>query len=132
MPERPLTQFGLSIVVTIPDTITATLASLIKPIIDGVVSAFHMYRGPEIGRISQWLEVEPGQTPDAIANLLQQPEQAVLGERRLLYSFRNGFKWNPADDLCLAAELFLHTHAGKDWQLSGELFEIEYKETRFE
>lgn len=37
MPEHPLTQFGLSITVTLPITTTTTLAPLMKPIIDGVV-----------------------------------------------------------------------------------------------
>ncbi len=131
MPEHPLAQFGLSITVTVPNTSKATLAPLIKPIIDGVVSAFHVYRGAEIERISQWLGAELSQAPNEIADLLQQPDQAVLGGRRVVYPFRNFYKWDPADDLCLAAELFLQAHAGKDWLLSGKLYELQYREQPF-
>ena len=131
MPEYPLTHFGLNITVTVPDTITVTLAPLMKPVIDGVVSAFHAYRGAEIERISQWLGAELSQAPNEIADLLQQADRAVLGGRRVMHPFRNSYKWDPADDLCLAAELFLQPHAGKDWLLSGKLYEIQYREQLF-
>lgn len=128
MPACPLTQFGLSITVTVPDTITVTLAPLMKPVIDGVVSAFHAYRGAEIERISQWLGTELGRAPHEIADLLQHPGQAVLGERRVVYPYRNSCKWDPADELCLAAELFLQPRTGKDWLMSGKLYELQYRE----
>ncbi len=131
MPEHPLTRFGLSITVTLPVTATTTLAHLMKPIIDGVVSAFHAYRGAEMEQVSQWLGAELGQAPSEIVDLLQKPDQAVLGGRRVVYPFRNAYKWDPADDLCLAAELFLQPYTGKDWLLSGKLFEIEYCEPFF-
>ena len=131
MPENPLAQLGLSITVTIPNTIRATLASLVKPIIDGVISAFHAYRGSQVEWIGQRLGTELGQTPHEIADLLQQPDQAILGGRQVVYPFRNSYKWDPADDLCLAAELFLQPHAGKDWLLSGKLYEIQYRDPTF-
>ncbi len=34
-------------------------------------------------------------------------------------------------DLCLAAELFLQPHVGKEWLLSGKLYEILYLEPTF-
>lgn len=129
LPEHPLAQFGLCITVTVPDTTTITLAPLIKPIIDGVVSALHAYRGTEIEQISRHLGLELGQTPAMIANLLQQPDRAPLGERQVVRTYRNSVKWDPADELCLAAELFLQPYTGKDWLLSGKLYEIQYRLT---
>ena len=82
-------------------------------------------------QVSQWLGAELGQAPSEIVDLLQKPDQAVLGGRRVVYPFRNAYKWDPADDLCLAAELFLQPYTGKDWLLSGKLFEIEYCEPFF-
>ena len=64
-------------------------------------------RLPEVERIGRWLGTELGQTPNVIADLLLQPDQAALGVRRVAYPFRNSGKWDPADDRCLAAELFL-------------------------
>jgi len=42
--------------------------------------------------------------------------------------YRSRIKWDPADDLCLAAELFVQPYPAKDWLISGKLFEIEYRE----
>jgi hypothetical protein len=131
MPKTPLTQYGLSITVTLPITTKTTLRTLMKPIIDGVVSTFHTYSGAEIKWISQRLGTELSHSPDEIRDLLQRQNQAALGTRRLVYPLGNSYKWNPADDICFAAELFLQLHEGEGWLLSGNLYEIQYCEPFF-
>jgi hypothetical protein len=52
------------------------------------------------------------------------PESAVLGRQRLLWRWRNGVQWNPADDLCVAAEVVIDPGIESEaWSHSGEIFE---------
>jgi len=39
-----------------------------------------------------------------------------------------GVQWNPADDACLAGELF--TARSDEWRLGGQLFELEARNFR--
>lgn len=128
MPGKALKQFGLSITIKVPDTTGVHLANAIKPIIDGIVSSFHAYQGSEVQQVSQRLGNELGQNPEVIAQMLVQQSRAILGVRQVVRPYRNHIKWDPADDLCLAAELFSQPHSAKDWLISGKLFEIKYKE----
>ncbi len=128
MPEQGLKKFGLSITIKVPDTTGMQLANATKPIIDGLVSGFHAYQGSEVQQVSQCLGNELGQNPEEIAHMLLQQSRAILGVRQVVRPYRNYIKWDPADDLCLAAELFAQPHPAKDWLISGKLFEIEYRE----
>ena len=50
-----------------------------------LISRSYFTRGAEIEQISRWFGAEPGQAPHEIADLLQQPSQAVLGGRRVIH-----------------------------------------------
>ncbi len=111
--------------------------SLAKPIIDGVVSAFHAYKGSDIEVLSQRLANKLNTTPYIIADLLCRRDRAILGERQVVSPLNrsncvknrsNCVKWDPADDLCLAAEIIAQPYSGKDWLISGKLYEILYKD----
>jgi hypothetical protein len=128
MPKQSLKQYGLTIIIKVPDSTRVQLANVVKPIIDGLVSSFHAYQGTEVDQISQCLGDELRQDPEVISHMLLQQNRAILGVRQMVQPYRNHIKWNPADDQCLAAELLVQPHPVKDWQISGKLFEIEYRE----
>lgn len=60
-------------------------------------------------------------TPQAVADLLLDDSVAVLGQRRTVAPYREGVKWDPADDLCLAGEVLTTSATGAGWTVSGEL-----------
>ena len=100
-PEKALELFGLSITIMIPDNKKVNIANFTKQVIDGIVSAFHVYQGQEIERVSQCLGTSLNENSDTIADLLSQPHKAVLGARQVVRTYRNYVKWDPADDRCL-------------------------------
>ena len=77
--------------------------NLVKPMLDGIVAAFHRDPAPDalaVSRLAAYLAT----SPEAVkANL--NPSYAPLGQRRLLWPYRDGVQWNPADELCVACHV---------------------------
>lgn len=117
--------FGLRVVLDLTEDAIPNLASLTKPLSDGVVAAFHCCRkldGEVLRPLGHQLGVCPGEVRGALADC----STAALGERGKLVRLRgDGVQWDPADDRCVVGQLVrqdsdLHT----TWQLSGELFTV--------
>lgn len=72
--------------------------SLIKPALDGLVSALHVHDGTAAEHCKRAL-ARYGD-PDHLWALLNNPSTAVLGRRCLLRPHGAGVAWNPADDRC--------------------------------
>ncbi len=75
------------------------LTSVIKPLLDGVICAFHFDSNPDSIAVQRLAETT-GLEREMILHRLQSPRTPILGSRRLLDSYRSFVKWNPADDLC--------------------------------
>ena len=98
--QRADQPFGLRIQV---GGVRRSTASLIKPMLDGVIAAFHFDDAPAHEAV------------DRLAHHLGRPESDVreqltvggapLGRRALVRPFREGLQWNPADDLCVACAI---------------------------
>ena len=80
-----------------------TVAAVVKPLLDGLVSALHAHNGahhdvllPRLAHLGQ---------PDAIWSLLCSPDAALLGTRRLIRPHGERIAWNPADELCTACSV---------------------------
>ncbi len=126
IPANSLSHFGLKMTIMAPSEKTVNVASLIKPLLDGLIASFHTYNGESIVQVSQNIGKVLGKHPSTIAELLCRPDQAILGNRSLVWVRDNGVQWNPGDDLCLAAELLIRPYVGPTWLISGTLFQIEY------
>jgi hypothetical protein len=74
------------------------LVSLIKPLIDGIISALHVHDGSKLDLVAKRLSERLDATPAVPAERLTNRAAAVLGERTLLRPFQNSVQWNPADD----------------------------------
>ena len=71
--------------------------------LDGVIAAFHGDPVPDPVAVDR-LAAHLVQSCEAVqASLLA--EVPPLGYRRLLWAYRNGVQWNPADDLCVACSV---------------------------
>lgn len=104
---------------------------LIKPVLDGIISAYHSHADPE-GIPDDFRLVKLGLgTADELREMLLDPRWAALGPRRQLLKPHgaSGVQWNPADDYCVFA------HVARDaaeqvseerhprWRLSAKLTE---------
>lgn len=77
------------------------VSDIMKAFLDGVVSSFH-HQPREmdllaIRRLAEKLGVSIEQAGQALSDARGTP----LGARKVLSAYREGVKWNPADDLCM-------------------------------
>jgi hypothetical protein len=134
-PIGPGAPFAVRLDVRRPTGLTGrtNAAPLVKPAIDGVVSALQVQRSIDssadvAARLAAQLAAaitDDVPTPDVVASLLTDSNGAVLGVvERLVVPRADGVQWAPADDLCLAGEVLLDGESADEWQLSGRVAEI--------
>jgi len=117
--ESPITScFALRIALCLPKEVR--LASTIKPLIDGVVCAFH---GEDARCLACLTDFCVRQCCEKLAVPNQFP--AVLGKREFIHPYRDGRSvlWDPADDLCRLA-LITVSYGTEDSLFSGEIYKL--------
>ena len=119
--SQPLERLSVRMKLTGPDPQRMKATSLVKPLIDGLISAFHVHNGVDLEVVAERLGRQLSITPGRVARLLLDKQHEVLGERRLLWPWRDRVQWNPADDALVACELLIER--GSEWVLSGSLAE---------
>jgi hypothetical protein len=98
------------------------LPPLVKPLIDGVVSALATDDGsPQeaVGRLARALGLDVG-----IARDLLTVPNAPFGRHRLLALRGAGLQWQPPDDLLVAGEVLRSTGRGTDVTVAGRLVAV--------
>lgn len=116
--------YGLSVTLATPKPIR--LASLVKPLLDGIICGLHAHDGSDLDQLAPRLAARMGQPEELLRHLLTTPAEGVLGKRRLLARFGDGLKWNPGDDECVCCALLSNVNSrAETWLLDFELFEVE-------
>lgn len=124
--RAPETPFAVRVQVRPPHGLQPVLGNLVKGVIDGVVCAFQAHTDtavpPQVvARLATVLPADPVE----IEELLLDQRRAVLGVvPRLLYPYRTGVKWDPADHLCVAGELLAAEPEDGRWAIRGEIVEL--------
>ena len=96
-------------------------ASLIKPVLDGLLSALHRHSHPEVARdVAARIAPRVKANADVVFERLVSDRRAALGPRRFAWLRGEGTQWGPADDLCVACEMRLDRKAA-EWSLSAVL-----------
>ena len=122
----PETPFAVKVQVRPPHGRQPVWGGLVKGIFDGVICAFQAHTDtavlPEVvARLATVLPADPAEIEE---HLLDQ-SRAVLGVvPRLVYPYRKGVKWDPADHLCVAGELLAAEPVDDRWAIKGELVEL--------
>lgn len=114
-------QIGLSVRLMIPDHYKLKLVSVMKPLIDGTISAFHRWENPDyeiIRIIADRLRTDTG----TVRNLLIRENESILGSRDLVHKWSNSIQWNPADDNLVAVKLSLECADIDSIKISGEIY----------
>ncbi|MDF1573199.1 MAG: hypothetical protein P1P82_16445 [Bacteroidales bacterium] len=88
-------RFGIRVVVKSP-VHKVNLGNIMKPLLDGIIAALHYHGGGH---------PIPNNLDDRHIKFLMKRNFSILGERKLVYDYRNGLMWNPADELCTEALL---------------------------
>lgn len=117
-------RFGVEIFLTVPPDEKLNLASIIKPLLDGVICAFHGADATlqkESGNIAERLKIPK--------ELLCQTH-CVLGESCYVNLYRNGVKWAPQDDRCTAARLVIRHGSTSEYRFSGKIYMLDASDNR--
>jgi hypothetical protein len=126
IPRRPAYggYFGTRITVRTASAVTA--AQVIKPLLDGVVSALHTYVGTQLKVVADRLAEQLAVRSVDIAGALVETGTAVLGERALVVPRATGVQWFPADDRCDACEVRVERDlSATRATVSGAVFAVE-------
>ena len=125
-PKVTPNKFGLDITLNIPNNVWCNLAVLIKPLLDGVISAFHRHDVPDDKTILERLAGLTGFSVAEAERLLCEELDPILGARKLVWAFKQTIQWNPADDACVACKVKIERSANNtSWSMDGKLFTVK-------
>jgi hypothetical protein len=117
--ESPLRYYALRIRL---EGMQLALVNIVKPLIDGVVSALHVFPGqiPDpVQRLAQATQLEPNEVRRRLAD----DRHAVLGARpQLIRSTAKGIAWNPRDEDCVAC--LLELTGGDQARMTGAVYAV--------
>ena len=130
LPHHPAPKhdhFGVRIRVQAPPAAHhQNFAERVKVLLDAVISAAHCHNGDQLADVVERLVAVGVGSPDEMRGNLMDDRWAVLGVRPLLHPHGAGLQWNPADDLCVFAEVLLdvNVYDDGDWHLSATIFPL--------
>ena len=127
--DSPL-EYGIEININAPISSNVHITSVMKPLLDGIISVFNYHNGYEIDEVSIRLSKVLNEDKVNIKKLLLEKNSTIFGSRNLLQPYRKNFKWNPMDDNLYFVKIVINSN-NKDnkWTHSGRLFSLERKET---
>ena len=120
---------GLELRVELPHGARVNLAALAKPLIDGIVAGFHEHDdSASLDLVASRVGAQISVPAEEVRSLLSRNAAGILGSRRLLWPWRDGVQWNPADDRCLAVRIRRESRDATDREggvrIRGALVEI--------
>lgn len=106
--------FGLKLDLTLPFKIMP--ASVMKPLLDGIICAFH----GEEGRVTDTVSMMLGDVSELVNE--ESNKLNIFGNREYVSQYRGvgSYKWNPEDERLQFA--WITVHLGKEAELSGEIY----------
>jgi hypothetical protein len=118
--------YGLEVTIKPPLHTQFNLVSVIKPLLDGIISAFHHHDSSELDKVVYRLNNYTNLPTKEIEHLLLDSSNSILGARNLIQPYRNGVKWNPEDDAFQFIKINVQPqHLNSGWSIDGEIFTIE-------
>lgn len=97
--QTPPDYYGIEIQIKVPQGKRINLASVIKPLIDGVICSFHAHDGAQLAEVTRMLSTMLKGEYTGLEDLNMAKDRSILGARKLLFPYRQGVMWNPADFL---------------------------------
>jgi len=116
--------FGLSIEIRANSRYRVNAPALMKPLFDGVISAFHSHTGQRIESVTDILSRKLNLSAEQAARHLMSADMAILGARQLLWPWRDSIQWNPTDERCVVGELSVRESGISEVAMVGEIFEV--------
>jgi hypothetical protein len=120
------TAFAVNIEIRPPRGQKYVLGNLVKPIFDGVISAFQAHADLSVlPEVLPLLAKQVQADRDEIRGCLLDQSPAVLGTvNRLVAPYGAGVKWYPSDHWCMAGELLPANPGNENWAIKGKVVEL--------
>lgn len=115
-------EFGLSIVIEIPEK-HRNITSLFKPMIDGLISAFH-YQNSVDQDVLNHIAEKKHISDEVVLSQFSNKDYTFLGERSVISSYRDGIKWNPEDEKCTKVNIRQIKGLNNSIKVSGKAFSV--------
>jgi hypothetical protein len=124
-PRAPRDPISVRLGVSAAPSVQLSLPALVKPLIDGFVSALHSYEGEQLDEVAARLGAQLGEPAWIVRALLEQATAAVLGPRAVPHLRGPSLQWSPADDLIIAGEVVREPWQGANgsFTVRGTVFE---------
>lgn len=120
--QPSIREFGLDIIVTVPEGRSVHPVAIMKTVVDGVIGALHAHDGSALDDVSTRVALPLAIDRRDVAEMLMDQSSAILGTRRLLWPFRNGVQMNPADDLLQECSIEVRPTPDGSVRVMAELF----------
>jgi hypothetical protein len=119
------TYYGIQINIGVPLGKKVNLTGICKPLLDGIISAFHNYKGSDLEEVASRVSTLLNKDQNEISNLLMDEQFSILRAREVVRRFQNGVQWNPADDYCYQIQLKTHYATVTNWTIGGEIYTLK-------
>lgn len=107
--------------------VQVTLANIVKPLIDGLVSSLHSFAGKIPDLAVERLSRATAMDPSDVRHRLTDQHQSVLGPREnLIWLTKNGIAFNPRDEDCVAC--LIEVAEGGQPRMTGTVLRVEPRE----
>jgi len=116
-------KFGIKITISSPNLRLTTDVGM-KRVIDGVIASFQAQNGYD-DETSKRLALNLGINKNQANDMISDDTNAILGKDNLLSAYRNGIKWNPADDLLVSVDLNLKQRFDNLSTINGQIYSVE-------
>lgn len=110
--------FGIELTLSVPEGTKLNVAEVTKPLLDGIVSSFHVHDGSDLLVLLDRLSKLTDDSKSNLKSLLMESDMAVLGKTRLLHPRGTGVQWNPSDHLCIQGKITVKYKNSPSWTLS--------------
>ncbi|WP_339278865.1 hypothetical protein NYE40_20190 [Paenibacillus sp. FSL W8-1187] len=122
--EAPL---GISVQIGLPPRFGLSLFSVLKPLLDGIMAALQRHDGSSREEACRRVAQAAGIAPAQAMRWLEEDPRAVLPAGKVVFPYREGVFWNPADDRLVQIELEVvhETDSSASIRCAGQLHVVE-------
>jgi hypothetical protein len=98
--------FAVHLHISAPAKVMLNLADIVKPLMDGFISALHQYEGKQLDEVAVRIASALDVSVDDVRMQLINDANAVLGPKSVPHLYRKGLQWSPADHLLMAGKVY--------------------------
>ena len=117
--------YGLKLTINEPKDSRIKVVTILKPLLDGIVSAFHHHDKTDLNEVIFRLKKLISIPEEEITQALLDVRTSILGVRNFVQLYRDNIKWNPEDDAFHYVKIKIKSSKLDEYSIDGEIFSLE-------